>query len=70
MRKPDPAIYRLALEQLGVAPERALFLDDRADNVAAARRLGFVGHHSRDAESLRRALSERGLIAGYQSAGA
>ena len=41
VRKPDPRIFELALARLGgVAPERALFLDDAASNVAAARRLG------------------------------
>jgi putative hydrolase of the HAD superfamily len=44
MRKPNPAIFRLALEQLGgVAPERAVFLDDFAPNVAAARGVGIHG---------------------------
>jgi putative hydrolase of the HAD superfamily len=38
--KPDPEIYRLCLEGLGVAPEEALFLDDRAENVEAARTVG------------------------------
>jgi epoxide hydrolase-like predicted phosphatase len=41
MRKPDPAIFALALRALGgVAPEHAVFLDDFPGNVAAARRLG------------------------------
>jgi epoxide hydrolase-like predicted phosphatase len=41
MRKPDPRIFELALERLGgIAPERALFLDDAASNVAAAEKLG------------------------------
>lgn len=41
VRKPDPRIFELALERLGgIAPERALFLDDAASNVEAARRLG------------------------------
>jgi len=44
VRKPDPRIYRLALERLGgVAPERAMFLDDFPPNVEAARRLGIHG---------------------------
>lgn len=44
VRKPDPRIYRLALEQLGgVPPEAAVFLDDFAGNVAAAERLGIRG---------------------------
>jgi putative hydrolase of the HAD superfamily len=41
IRKPDERIYRLALERLGgVAPDRAVFLDDAPGNVAAARALG------------------------------
>ena len=40
MRKPDPAIFYLTLEQLGVAPQQAVFLDDMVYNVDAARELG------------------------------
>jgi putative hydrolase of the HAD superfamily len=44
MRKPNPAIFLLALERLGgVAPDRAVFLDDFAPNVAAARAVGIHG---------------------------
>ena len=44
MRKPNPAIYRLALERMGgVAPEAAVFLDDFAPNVDAARAVGLHG---------------------------
>ncbi|MFQ5417279.1 MAG: HAD family hydrolase [Myxococcota bacterium] len=44
VRKPDPAIFRLALEALdGVAPGRAVFLDDLEENVRAAERLGLHG---------------------------
>ncbi len=41
--KPDPAIYRLTLERLGVAAPAALFVDDRLENVAAAERVGVQG---------------------------
>lgn len=41
VRKPDPAIYELALERLGsVPPERAVFLDDMEGNLAGARDIG------------------------------
>ena len=44
VRKPDPAIFSLALRELGgVAPEHAVFLDDFPGNIAAARRLGMHG---------------------------
>jgi len=44
VRKPNPAIYHAALEQLGVRdPSRAVFLDDFEGNVIAARQLGMHG---------------------------
>jgi putative hydrolase of the HAD superfamily len=44
MRKPNPLIYQRTLELLGgVVPERAVFLDDVASNVVAARAVGLHG---------------------------
>lgn len=43
--KPGPEIYRLTLERLGVAPAEALFVDDRAENIAAAQALGLQTLH-------------------------
>ena len=41
LRKPDPRIYRLALEQLGVEPDEAVFVGDGAnDELGGAERLG------------------------------
>ncbi len=40
IRKPNPAIYELACERLGVAPARAVFLDDLGINLKPARTLG------------------------------
>ncbi|MCC7299545.1 MAG: HAD family phosphatase [Verrucomicrobia bacterium] len=39
-QKPDPAIYRMVLEKLGVEGKQCLFIDDRADNIEAARAAG------------------------------
>jgi epoxide hydrolase-like predicted phosphatase len=38
--KPDPRIYRLALEKLDVGPEESVFLDDVLINVESARSIG------------------------------
>ena len=38
--KPDERMYRHCLAGLGVEPHEAVFVDDRAENVAAARTLG------------------------------
>ncbi len=43
LRKPDPAIFLLTCERLGVAPEAAVFLDDTPGHVAAAREVGMRG---------------------------
>jgi HAD superfamily hydrolase (TIGR01509 family) len=41
IRKPDPRIFQLALEQLGdISPGQVVFLDDYQANVDAARDLG------------------------------
>ena len=43
VRKPDPAIFALATDALGVVPGRCVFLDDFAGNVTAAEALGIRG---------------------------
>jgi putative hydrolase of the HAD superfamily len=43
LRKPDPRIYHLALERLGVAAADTVFIDDAAGNVAGAERVGIRG---------------------------
>ena len=40
LRKPNPAIYRLALDRLGATAHRTAFLDDIASNVDGAERVG------------------------------
>ncbi|MEM1245480.1 MAG: HAD family phosphatase [Acidobacteriota bacterium] len=40
LRKPDPRIYRLACETLGVELEESVFLDDIGTNLKGARALG------------------------------
>jgi putative hydrolase of the HAD superfamily len=45
LRKPNPAIYELTCEQVGVAPSAAVFIDDNPDNIAAARALGMETVH-------------------------
>ncbi|GAC1599990.1 MAG: HAD-IA family hydrolase [Acidimicrobiales bacterium] len=42
LRKPDPRIYELACESLGVSPPEAAFLDDLGINLKPARELGMT----------------------------
>jgi len=58
LAKPEEAIYRIAAEGLGFAPEHILFVDDRADNCAAASAFGMqavqYGEHEAFVEELER----------------
>jgi putative hydrolase of the HAD superfamily len=48
IRKPDPAIYRLAADKLGVVPSRCVFVDDVAANLPPAAELGMATIHHVD----------------------
>ena len=49
-RKPEPEIYRVTLERLGVAADRTLFVDDVQINRDAAREAGMQAVHFRETE--------------------
>ncbi|MER7501312.1 HAD family phosphatase [Nonomuraea pusilla] len=51
MRKPEPAIFLHALDQVGLPGERCVFIDDMEANVTAARGLGINGIHHRDPDT-------------------
>jgi putative hydrolase of the HAD superfamily len=57
LRKPGQAIYRRALDILGKPPERVLFIDDRAENVAAASAACMKTIRFEGANALRRDLA-------------
>ena len=61
LSKPDPAIYRACLAELGIAPAEALFIDDKAENAKGARKAGLRAHHFTGADGLRAALREHGF---------
>lgn len=49
LHKPQPEIYRLACERLGVEPEVAVFVDDLRENCAGAEQVGMTAVLHRDA---------------------
>jgi putative hydrolase of the HAD superfamily len=53
LRKPEPAIYLRALDILGRPTKRILFIDDRAENVAAAAAVGMNAVLFKGADALR-----------------
>ena len=62
LAKPDPRIYRLALERNRLRAETTLFVDDALHNVRAARALGLPAIHFQSAHVLRAELAQRGLL--------
>jgi putative hydrolase of the HAD superfamily len=64
LRKPDPAIFRLALDVLRVQPEEAVFVDDRKENAQAATDLGIHGVHYAGPEPLKEQLQRLGVKLG------
>jgi putative hydrolase of the HAD superfamily len=61
MAKPDPAIYHHVLDDLGVRPEEALFLDDKLINIEAAQAVGMQAIRFTNVEKLREDLIKAGL---------
>lgn len=60
--KPDPRIYRLAIERCRLDPARTVFIDDVAANVAVAAALGFHALQFTTPERLREALRSLALL--------
>ncbi|HYX05692.1 MAG TPA: HAD family phosphatase [Bacteroidales bacterium] len=44
-RKPDPEAFHYVIEQTGLQPAETFFVDDNAENIATAERLGFAVLH-------------------------
>ena len=61
LRKPDPRIYALVCEKLGLDPSRVAFLDDIGRNLKPARELGMATIKVNDPEQ---ALRELGALLG------
>ena len=58
IRKPDPAIFRLTLDQLGLSPGACVFLDDTEENLVPAYRMGMAVIHALDELTVAPALRE------------
>jgi epoxide hydrolase-like predicted phosphatase len=65
LRKPDPRIYELTCDRLGVRPDEAVFLDDLGVNLKSARALGMTTIKVDDAD---RALAELEGVLGFSLA--
>jgi putative hydrolase of the HAD superfamily len=59
LAKPDPRCYGAVLATLGAGPAEVIFIDDRAENVAAADALGLTSVHFTTPEAARAAVTRR-----------
>lgn len=62
LRKPDRKIYQVALDVLQRDPEETAFIDDRAENVAAAASLGIHAIQYRGSAKLQEELAKLGIL--------
>jgi putative hydrolase of the HAD superfamily len=62
--KPDPELFRRALEVIGSKAQDTAFVDDLIENVIAARSIGISAYQFQDAASLVRELEADGILVG------
>jgi 2-haloacid dehalogenase len=62
LRKPDPAIFRLAQQRFDIDPQHTLFVDDLTENIKVADSHGFKTHLFTDAATLEAALVVHGFL--------
>ena len=62
--KPDPAVFRLALERAGAEPRETVFIDDLEPYVRAAEGLGLTGVPFTSVDRLERDLASLGVLPG------
>ena len=60
--KPDARIYEMVEQDCGLPPDRLLFVDDRAENIAAAQARGWQGHLFDGPQGWRARLEAAGLL--------
>ena len=63
IRKPDPRIYSITCDRLGVDPPECVFLDDIGSNLKPARRMGMTTIKVDDPD---RALAELSDVLGFE----
>jgi HAD superfamily hydrolase (TIGR01509 family) len=70
MIKPNPEIYQHLLKTYRLDASDCLFIDDRAQNVVAAQSVGMAAIQFHNADQVRKALQERGVLRSMPSSSA
>lgn len=61
VEKPDPQAFKILLDKLAIPAADVVFIDDKAENVAAANAQGIHGIQFQNAKQLKRDLSTLGI---------
>ncbi len=61
IKKPDPKLFQIVLKDLNAKPQCTVFLDDLAENVDAAKKLGINGIVFKDAKQAEAELCKMGF---------
>lgn len=59
--KPEPEIYKIAIERAGNEASEIIFIDDKEENIAAANAAGINGIHFTGIDKLKDELKTRGI---------
>ncbi|MDX9883560.1 MAG: HAD family phosphatase [Prolixibacteraceae bacterium] len=62
VNKPERRIYEIALNEMDIKPEQAIFIDDRQENIDAANNLGITGILFENASQVRNRLTGLGIV--------
>ncbi len=60
--KPSPRAYQHVCEKLNLEPNKIVFIDDKASNIAGAEAVGFTGHLFRNVETLQKFLATKAIL--------
>ncbi len=63
VRKPEPQIFKIVMRDLGVRGRDIVFIDDNAENINAAKKLGIRGIVFENAAQCEKALNAMGIRA-------
>lgn len=58
MRKPDPEIYEFVLQDAGLIANETLFIDDKIENIEAAKKMGIITHHHNPSQEISEILND------------
>jgi 2-haloacid dehalogenase len=62
MIKPDPEIFKLLLDKIGLYAHECVLIDDSNKNIATAQNLGFITIHYQSPSQLENELSSLGVL--------